>query len=382
MGNIKEAAEESLRQNQNTHAVTTRATLVKTVGQSLKKSFDDLKNSVPDHIDAKRLGRIIYTEIISNEKLLKCTMPSLLGAVRKAMGIGMEPGPLQQCHFIPRKKKGVLECNFQMGYPGLLDLARNSGEILSVHAMDVRPEDEFNYEYGMNEMFRHKPGEDRGMDEKNILKFYAYARLKNGGFQFVVMSKAQVDKIRARSQAAENGPWVTDYVQMGKKTAIIQLCKLLPRSTRMSDALEADGDGTGKVFDADGKAADKTGVEDADFTPIVDPPAPEPKQPTPEELKEKAQAKTAQNQKPEVKKAEKKQQPKPEGAEELKQAKITNGKLATEYAQIGKASEFAQVRDDFLNIIGTPLELLEIDGWQKMNGALQAELTRLKTPPK
>jgi len=208
MGKTAELAQQSLQGQQNENAMTTRAAQVKTVEQSLKKSFDDLKNSVPAHIDPKRLGRIIYTEITSNEKLLKCTMPSLLGAVNKAMRIGMEPGPLQQCHFIPRKKKGVLECNFQMGYPGLLDLARNSGQILSVHAMDVRPEDEFNYEYGMNEMFRHKPGEDRKLDNESILKFYAYARLKNGGFQYVVMSKAQVDRIRARSQASENGPWV------------------------------------------------------------------------------------------------------------------------------------------------------------------------------
>ena len=73
-----------------------------------------------------------------------------------------------------------------------------------------------------------------GIVEKNRERMLAAVPLQNGEFQ------AQVDQIRKRSKASGNGPWVTDYDEMARKTAVRRLCKYLPLSVEMAEALEAE----------------------------------------------------------------------------------------------------------------------------------------------
>jgi len=56
------------------------------------------------------------------------------------------------------------------------------------------------------------------------------------------MTKDEVTKIRHRSKAANNGPWVTDFDEMGKKTVFRRLSKWLQLSPEYRDALDADMD--------------------------------------------------------------------------------------------------------------------------------------------
>lgn len=49
---------------------------------------------------------------------------SFLAALMNAAQLGLEPNtPLGQAYLIPYKNKSVLECQFQIGYKGLIDLA-------------------------------------------------------------------------------------------------------------------------------------------------------------------------------------------------------------------------------------------------------------------
>jgi recombination protein RecT len=74
-----------------------------------------------------------------------------------------------------------------------------------------------------------------------MLRFvYAVAKLKDGGVQFDVMSRAEVDGIRARSKSADNGPWVTDYAAMALKTVVRRLFKFLPVSIEIQQAVTLD----------------------------------------------------------------------------------------------------------------------------------------------
>ena len=94
------------------------------------------------------------------------------------------------------------------GYRELIALAHNSGLITSINVQAVHRNDHFDYAYGLNERLEHVPGSgDRG----EITHFYAYARLKDGGHCFDVMSRAEVDAARRSGQTVDSA-WVSGYV--------------------------------------------------------------------------------------------------------------------------------------------------------------------------
>lgn len=215
------------------------ASPAQTIAEYLKKMAPEIKRALPKHMDADRLARIALTTIRTNPVLLQCTVPSLMAAVLQAAQLGLEPGLLGHCYFVPFKngKTGQLEVQFIIGYRGMIDLARRSGNIQTIYAHEVRENDEFEYEYGLHPKLVHKPAmTNRG----EIIGFYGVAHFKDGGFYFEFMSKEEVDRRRQRSKAANSGPWETDYVEMGCKTVIRHMFKYLPVSTEIMRAVEQD----------------------------------------------------------------------------------------------------------------------------------------------
>src|SRR5690606_34814355 len=178
-------------------------------------------------------------ELRKNPKMLECDPMSFIAAIMQASQLGLEPGVLGSCYLIPfnNKAKGTVECTFMPGYRGFLDLARRSGQIVSLVSRAVYSNDVFEYEFGLTEKLTHKPA----MDEPGeLVAVYAVATLKDGGHQFDVMSRKQVDKIREGSQSKNHGPWVTHYDEMAKKTVLRKLFKWLPCSVEMQKAVSLD----------------------------------------------------------------------------------------------------------------------------------------------
>ena len=212
----------------------------KTVAGLLQKMKNEIARCLPKHLTPERMSRIALTELRKIPKLQECDPLSFIAALMQAAQLGLEPGVLGQCYLIPFKnnRTGKYECTFMPGYRGFLDLARRSGQIVSLVARSVYSNDVFEYEFGLKENITHKPA----MDERGELKaVYAVALLKDGGHQFEVMSKREVDEIRKHhSKAGDNGPWVTHYDEMAKKTVLRKLFKWLPCSTEMQKAVSLD----------------------------------------------------------------------------------------------------------------------------------------------
>ena len=231
--------------------------------------------ALPKHMTADRLARIATTEMRRVPALANCSPESFLGAIMQCAQLGIEPSnSLGHAYLIPfgngKDKQGRANVQLIIGYRGMIDLARRSGQIVSLSARAVYENDEFSYEYGLHEDLTHKPSEDGNTGK--LTHVYAVARLKDGGIQFEVMSRAQVDAIRAQSKAGNSGPWQTHYEEMAKKTVIRRLFKYLPVSIEIQKAVGLDEQAEAGI-DQQNAAFAYGEIIEADYNVVDEPPA-------------------------------------------------------------------------------------------------------------
>lgn len=224
---------------------------VEDVRATLERLKPQMMLALPRHLTPERLCRVAMTAIQNTPKLLECDRTSLFAAIMTCAQLGLEPdGVLGQAYLVPFAGKVQLI----PGYRGLISLARNSGEVRSIAAHEVCARDEFEYAYGLEPVLRHVPANgDRG----DITHFYAVAHFVNGGHHFEVMTRSEVEAIRDGSSGYKTAlryakagqdpqtPWVQNFVEMGKKTAIRRISKFLPMNVQKAAAL-ADSYDTGR----------------------------------------------------------------------------------------------------------------------------------------
>lgn len=207
----------------------------------VKAMMPEIKKALPSVITPERFTRIALSAINNNPDLAKCTPLSFLAALMNAAQLGVEPNtPLGQAYLIPYKNKGTLECQFQLGYKGMIDLAYRNGQMQTIQAQAVYENDYFEYEYGLEPRLIHRPAfSDRG----ELVYFYGIFRTVNGGYGMAVMSKADMDayaKTYSKAFESSYSPWKTNYEEMAKKTVIKQALKYAPIKTDFQRALSTD----------------------------------------------------------------------------------------------------------------------------------------------
>lgn len=215
---------------------------------------------LPSQMPVERMLKLALGALRTTPKLMECTTESLFGAVVVCAQLGLEPNtPLGHAYLIPfekRAKRGSewvterTDVQVVIGYKGMLDLARRSGQIISISAREVRENDHFEPHYGTEERLEHRPVlRCRG----EVIGFYAVAKLVGGGCAFEFMSREDVDAIRDASQGykaaetsskrsgrAPDSPWHNNYAEMGRKTVLRRLFKYLPISIEAANAAAID----------------------------------------------------------------------------------------------------------------------------------------------
>lgn len=186
-----------------------------------------IQAALPSVMTPERFSRITLSALSANPKLKECSPQSFLGAMMTAAQLGLEPNtPLGQAYLIPFRNHGRMECQFQLGYKGLIDLTYRSGEVSIIQAHTVYENDDFQYELGLDPTLRHVPAKsNRGKP----IAYYAIFKTKTGGYGFQVMSMEDV-KAHAQqySKSYGNGPWQTNFDEMAKKTVLKKVLKYAP----------------------------------------------------------------------------------------------------------------------------------------------------------
>ena len=230
----------------------------KTIFDIIQAGAKQFATALPKHINTDRFVRIAITTIRQNPKLAQCSQESLLGALMVSAQLGLEPGTLGQCYLIPfeNKKLGKVECQFQIGYKGLIELLRRSGQLSDIYSYAVYENDDFEITYGLSRDLKHKPNfSDRG----EIIGFYAVAILKDGAKAFEYMTKEEIIKHeeKYRKGSYKNDVWNKNFEEMSQKTVVKKLLKWLPVSVEFLENIEKDD----KSF----KVADTKNAEDIEI---------------------------------------------------------------------------------------------------------------------
>lgn len=196
---------------------------------------------LPTHLTPDRFIRIAVAALTRTPKLNdpKMDANTVLSCLMTLSQFGLEPDG-RNAHLIPfwNSKRNVFECQLIIDYKGLAALAKRSGQVSYVHADTVCENDVFEYNKGV--VVKHEI--DFKKDRGNPYAYYAMVRFKDGTEQADCMTKEEVGRIRKRSRAANDGPWVTDFDEMAKKTVFRRLSKWLELSPEFRDAIEADAD--------------------------------------------------------------------------------------------------------------------------------------------
>lgn len=213
--------------------------LPKGVGQ-IRACLDSMRGEIvkalPKHMTVDRVLRVALTSIQSTPALLECSTISLVGCVVIASQLGLElGGPLGQAYLVPYRTKSGMIATFLPGYRGMIDLSRRTGSVAVIEARIVHRRDKFLLQQGTDAKIEHSPyiGD---AEPGAMVGVYALCKMRDGVTQFEFLTKAQVDSVRKRSKSGLDGPWVTDFEEMAKKTAIRRLWKVLPVSVEKAMA--------------------------------------------------------------------------------------------------------------------------------------------------
>lgn len=242
-----EPQNQNLPAQQGTAPVSQFTLQRKQASDLLEKYKSAIEQALPSFLTPERMIRVALTAMSKTPDLLQCTQASVISCVLTCAQLGLLPdGILGEAYLIPfnNTKANRKDCTVIVGYRGLCALAMRSGEVASIAARAVFEGDFFEYEFGLDEFCKHKPA--GGTDPNKITHFYAVVKFKSGGRNFIVMTRGEVEAVRNDSanykfaKDKSNTVWGKHFQEMGQKTVVRRLMKMVPLSPEINRAVGLD----------------------------------------------------------------------------------------------------------------------------------------------
>jgi len=211
-----------------------------TLKDLVTRAKGSLADMLPKHLTVDRVMKMALVAASRQPKLFECTKESFLQAIMKSSELGLDfTGTLGSGYLVPyfNSRLKAYECQFILGYKGMIELAMRSGKVKKINSQVVFINDKFKYVEGLNPILEHEPQIDG--DRGAFRCVYAVVHIEGTEPQIEVMTKDQIEGIKARSKAS-SGPWVTDYNQMARKTVIRRVFNYIPSSVELQRGTEID----------------------------------------------------------------------------------------------------------------------------------------------
>jgi len=252
------------------------------VQNQLEEMGEKFRAALPAHIPVERFKRVVMTAIQNSPDLLRADRYTLWNSAMRAAQDGLLPDGREGAMVIFRNKvKGIkngkeveewVDCvQWMPMIAGLRKKVRNSGEIADWTAQVVYQRDKFSYRLGDDAMIIHEPymgNEDPG----EIVAAYSIAVLKSGEKSREVMTRREIEKVRAVSKSKDGPAWTRWFSEMARKTVARRHSKVLPMSTDLDDLIRRDDE----LYDFDGARHDEPPPQRPQIKDFMDAPRPEP----------------------------------------------------------------------------------------------------------
>ena len=186
---------------------------------------------VDSGLDFNREANFAVQILSANSFLQKMEPQSIVDSIKNISLIGLTLNPaMKYAYLVPRKDK----CTLDISYIGMIKLLTDAGAIKNITADVVYQKEidngNFDFRKGSDPYLKHKPlvfDADKG----EMVGAYAIAYFRDGGVQFEVMGKADIEKIKMTSESYKNektkkySPWENWEPEMWKKTVLRRLFK-------------------------------------------------------------------------------------------------------------------------------------------------------------
>lgn len=217
--------------------------------EGFERNISVIRDVLPEKLkpDAERFVKRAALYFQRSPKLEKCTTTSKIRCVIEAAEMGLTlDGKL--CHAVAFKNKYKDEKNVEryrdevklmLDYKGLVQVAKNSGQIVDAQAKIVRANDQFKHGiHGPSSYLEHTY--DITVNRGEAVGAYSRIWLPGGLWIYELMQVDEIEAVRKRSKAANDGPWVTDWDQMAGKTVLRRQLKLYSNDPTIAKAIEVD----------------------------------------------------------------------------------------------------------------------------------------------
>ena len=225
------------------------------IEDNVKKMFHGQLAKIESALPAGRLApQFVHAalgEFRVNPQLYDCTQSSIMDCVFKAATLDLPfGGVLGYAYLVPfqNRKGGRTDCTLIVGYKGLMELCRRSGEILDIRAAHVYEGDEFKMTDGLSRTLHHV-ATGATEDPAKITHVYVVARLR--GMQpneepiWDCWTRAKIERHKerfAKGTARADSPWQSSWPEMAAKTVIRAMINRgrLPMSVAVRGAMAAE----------------------------------------------------------------------------------------------------------------------------------------------
>jgi recombination protein RecT len=211
--------------------------------QAIKQQIDRYKPVITRLLEGTGINVETFVAQVANAVratpgLMKCRPETVLGAALKAAQLGLAPNDARNlCWILPYKD----DAQFQLGYGGVMELARRAVPGLRFDGRAVHPNDDFDLDFGKAEPLTHRPALVKKMDRGgDAYAWYVRATFPDGQVHVHAIDREQAEYHRSFSKQPNGLMWTKSFDAAALKSCVLDMRRWLPGSPQLVAALASD----------------------------------------------------------------------------------------------------------------------------------------------